>query len=202
VRITIFGATGRTGHLLAGQALAAGHQVTAYARHPERLRIVHRDLRTVGGELDDDAAIRGAVRGADAVIEGVGAVSEGTRRIVTAMQDAGVTRLVAISTCSAEDPADRPDPKVRALVRLVKTAAPGPYAQVRAAAQIIRASDLDWTLVRVARLTSRPAAGAISAGYYGHGAIGLSITRADLAAFLLSQATGRTFVRQAPAISN
>jgi uncharacterized protein YbjT (DUF2867 family) len=34
LRITVFGATGRVGHLLVRQAIAAGHTVTAYARNP------------------------------------------------------------------------------------------------------------------------------------------------------------------------
>ena len=95
MRITVFGATGRMGHLLVGQALDAGHAITAYARNPERLRIGHPNLSVLAGELDNDEAVLAAVQGADAVIEGVGAVSDGTRRIVAAMDESGVRRLVA-----------------------------------------------------------------------------------------------------------
>ncbi|HVT69206.1 MAG TPA: NAD(P)H-binding protein [Trebonia sp.] len=73
------------------------------------------------------------------------------------------------------DPQDLPDIKVRALVQVVRTAAPGPYREVRRAAEIVRASGLDWTLARVARLTDKNAAGQVRAGYYGHGVVGLSI---------------------------
>jgi putative NADH-flavin reductase len=202
LRITVFGATGRTGHLLVGQALDAGHAVTAYARNPERLRIGHPNLSVLAGELDNDAAVLAAVQGADAVIEGVGAVSDGTRRIVAAMDDSGVRRLVAVSTCSVPDPQDLPDAKFKALVQFVRTAAPGPYREVRRAAEIVRASGLDWTLVRVAKLNDNDAAGQVKAGYYGHGAVGLSTTRTDMAAFLLDQAANLTYLHQAPAISS
>jgi putative NADH-flavin reductase len=202
LKITVFGATGRMGHLLVGQALDAGHAVTAYARDPERLRIGHPNLSVLAGELDNDEAILAAVQGTDAVIEGVGAVSDGTRRIIAAMDKSSVRRLVAVSTCSVLDPQDLPDAKVKALVWFVKTAAPGPYREVRRAAGIVRASGLDWTLVRVAKLNSNNAAGQVKAGYYGHGVVGLSITRADMAAFLLKQAADLTYLHQAPAISN
>lgn len=202
MRITIFGATGRMGHLLVRQALDAGHDVTAYARDPEKMRTAHPRLSVVAGRLDDGDAILEAVRDADAVIEGVGAVSDGTRRIIGAMEHAGVGRLVVVSTCSVPDPRDRPDAKFAALVTFVKTVAPGPYAEVRRAADLVRASDLDWTLVRVARLNSHPATGRVKAGHYGHGVVGLSITRADMAAFLLGQVSDTTYLRQAPAISN
>jgi uncharacterized protein YbjT (DUF2867 family) len=202
LRITVFGATGRMGHLLVRQALDAGHAVTAYARNPERLRIDHPNLSVLAGQLDNDEAILAAVQRADAVIEGVGSASDGTRRIVAAMDKSGVRRLVAVSTCSVPDPQDLPDAKFKVLVRFVKTAAPTPYQEVRRAAEIVRASGLDWTLVRVARLTDKKAVGQVKAGYYGHGVVGLSITRGGMAAFLLDQVASLTYLHQAPAISN
>lgn len=66
----------------------------------------------------------------------------------------------------------------------------------------MRASGLDWTLVRVAKLNHKNAAGQVRAGYYGHGVVRLSITRADMAAFLLEQVADLTYLHQAPAISN
>ncbi|MFD0021301.1 NAD(P)-dependent oxidoreductase [Streptomyces sp. NPDC058382] len=202
MRITVFGATGRMGQLLVRQALDAGHEVTAYARTPDKLRITHAKLAVIAGQLDDDGAILEAVRTADAVIEGVGSESAATRRIITAMNTAGVRRLVVVSTCSVPDPADRPDLKLKALVQFVRTAAPRPWAEVRSAAEAVRASELDWTLVRVAKLNDSQGTGDIKAGHYGLGSVGLSISRADMAAFLLGQVTDTTYLRRAPAISN
>ncbi|MFJ9633916.1 NAD(P)-dependent oxidoreductase [Streptomyces sp. NPDC101175] len=202
MRITLFGATGRMGQLLVQLALDAGHEVTAYARTPGKLRITHPHLSVVTGQLDDDEAILEAVRTAEAVIEGVGSESAATRRIITAMDTAGVKRFVVVSTCSVPDPDDLPDAKFKALIQFVKTAAPRAYTEVRAAAEAVRASDLDWTLVRVAKLNDKAAHGNIKVGNYGHGVVGVSITRADMAAFLLAQVTNGTYVRSAPAISN
>ncbi|WP_328718693.1 NAD(P)H-binding protein [Streptomyces sp. NBC_00247] len=202
MRITIFGSTGRMGQLLVRQALDAGHIVTAYARTPAKLLVSHPNLSVVAGQLDDEEAILEAVRGADAVIEGVGSESAATRRIIAAMDASGVGRLVVVSTCSVPDPADLPDLKFKALVRFVKTAAPRAWAEVRAAAEAVRASDLDWTLVRVAKLDNGPATGEIKVGHYGHAVVGLSLSRADMASFLLGQVTDLTHLREAPAISN
>ena len=57
MRITVFGATGRMGHLLVGQALDAGHAVTAYARSPERLRIGHPNLSVLAGWMSHDVGL-------------------------------------------------------------------------------------------------------------------------------------------------
>ncbi|WP_328463912.1 NAD(P)-dependent oxidoreductase [Streptomyces sp. NBC_00448] len=202
MKITIFGATGRMGQLLVRRALDEGHTVTAYARTPGKLRVTHANLSVAPGQLDDHEAILEAVRTADAVVEGVGSESAATRRIIGAMDTAGVKRLVVVSTCSVPDPADRPDLKVTALVRFVRTMAPRPWAEVRSAAEAVRASDLDWTLVRVAKLNDQPATGDIKVGHYGQGVVGLSLSRADMAAFLLGQVTDETYLRAAPAISN
>lgn len=202
MRIVIFGATGKMGQILVRKALAEGHTVVAVVRNPDKITFQDANLLIVKATLDDAVAIKDALHGADAVIEGVGSVSEGTRRIVSAMEDLGIKRLVVVSTCSVDDVNDLPDIKRKALVAFVKTAVPGPYAEVRKAAEIVRASQLDWTLVRVAKLADKPALGQIKSGYYGRHQVGLSITREDMATFLLSQITDSTYLRAAPAISN
>ncbi len=63
MRITVFGATGGVGQEIVGQALAAGHEVTAVVRDPDRLpeRLDRAALAAVV-RLDDPAAVRGATR--------------------------------------------------------------------------------------------------------------------------------------------
>ena len=72
MKLTIFAATGGIGRQLLEQAVAAGHDVTAVVRSPEKLsgeavRVVKADLAA-----PDPAALESAVRGADAVLSGLG----------------------------------------------------------------------------------------------------------------------------------
>ncbi|MGA9193056.1 MAG: NAD(P)H-binding protein, partial [Anaerolineales bacterium] len=60
VRLTVFGATGRTGRQVLRAGLEAGLSITAYARHPEKLADVAGRMRVIQGELDDEAALRQA----------------------------------------------------------------------------------------------------------------------------------------------
>lgn len=124
MRLTRFGATGKAGQLLVRHALDQGHQVTAYARNPIRLD-ARPGLTVVAGELNDRAAARAAVTGADAVISLLGPGRDkasieplvpGMQTIVDQMTETGVRRLVATSTPSAPDPADRRDLRIRAMV--------------------------------------------------------------------------------------
>src|SRR5206468_8493075 len=96
MRLTIFAATGGTGRQVLDQAIAAGHDVTAVVRNPRKLG---REVRVVKADLSapDPGVLESAVRGADAVISALGAVSrsdvgvawQGTRAIVQAMKATG-----------------------------------------------------------------------------------------------------------------
>ena len=73
MELTIFGATGVTGASLTGQALAAGHEVTAVVRDPARLSVPHSPrLRVLTADLMDPGAISPAVAGADAMFAAFG----------------------------------------------------------------------------------------------------------------------------------
>src|SRR5579859_3601305 len=103
MKLTIIAATGGVGRLILEQAIAAGHHVTAVARHPERLNAGVRSV-TVDFDDPDQEALRPAVQGADAVLSGLGArrasesgiASRGTQAIVAAMQSAGARRIIAV----------------------------------------------------------------------------------------------------------
>jgi putative NADH-flavin reductase len=72
MRLTVVGASGKTGRHLVEQALHAGHTVTAVVRNPTRLPIRHQRLQVVTADVLDPAAIQPAVAGADAVISALG----------------------------------------------------------------------------------------------------------------------------------
>ncbi|MFC0332613.1 NAD(P)-dependent oxidoreductase [Paenibacillus sepulcri] len=202
MKLTIFGASGKTGQLLTLNALERGHTVTAYVRSPERFEIRHERLSVVVGTLEQDEAIGRAINGADAVAELVGAVSEGTKRIVTAMKQHGIRRLVAASACSVSDPNDLPDVELSMLVSFVESHRIENILAVRRAAEIIRASDLDWTLVRIPVLNDRPGGSTVKVGYPGRDEVTIYLSRADLASTILRILETDGQIRQAPVVSN
>ena len=210
MRITIFGATGGTGKQLVEQALAAGYQVVAYVRNPSKLNTRHENLTIVQGDLADQAMIERAISGADAVISVLGPrgdsknkpITRGMQNIIEAMKKKGVRRLIISSTLSAKDPNDLPDFKAKALVNLVKLTMHAAYEEIVSVAETVRKSDLDWTIVRLTTLNNNPKSGKVRVGYLGKGEVGLRISRADLAEFMLKQVQDTKYLRQAPVISN
>jgi putative NADH-flavin reductase len=53
MKLLIIGGTGGTGQELIKQALEQGHTVTALARNPEKLNIIHQNLRVIKGNILD-----------------------------------------------------------------------------------------------------------------------------------------------------
>jgi putative NADH-flavin reductase len=210
MKIAIFGATGETGRQLVEQALAAGYQVVAYVRNPSKLNTKHENLTIVQGELADQAIIERAVSAADAVISVLGPrggskgkpITRGMQNIIEAMKKQGVRRLIISSTLSAKDPNDLPDFTAKALVNLVKLTMHAAYEEIVSVAETVRKSDLDWTIVRLTTLNDNPKSGKVRVGYLGKGEVGLRISRADLAEFMLKQVQDTKYLRQAPVISN
>jgi putative NADH-flavin reductase len=217
MKLTILGAGGRTGTHLAEQALSAGHDVVALMRHPAKLTLRHERLRVVQGELNDEAAVTDAVRGADAVLATLSPkifggprdlpLASGTGTILAAMRTHGVRRLVYSWGPSILIPR-------RPLLRAVRNASfallgrlPATRSMVNETAQVgeaIRGSDRDWTIVVVTVPHDEPGSGRVKVrtGAGTGDRVGSRISRADLAQFMLAQADDLRHARQELRISN
>lgn len=211
MKLTIFGATGATGTALASQALAAGHDVTAVVRDPRRLKVAaHPRLRVVTGDVMDPGSIAPATDGADAVISAVGphgtgpttVIRDSARSLIQAMDKTGGRRFVQVTGSIVVDEGE--SPYMRYLVKPVarRTFLRHVCADMRAAEDEIRRSDLDWTIVRPPSLNDRPATGSYRVANDRNLPHGFSVTRADLAACILRLLGDQTTVRRHVAVAN
>jgi putative NADH-flavin reductase len=203
MRISIFGANGGTGRVLVRQALDAGHEVVAVTRRPGEFPFAHPRLVIVGADVRDGQAVRHAVEGAGAVLSSLGVpftrkpvtvYSEGVSVITTAMSRLGVKRIAVVSSTAVEPHrhAEGGFMLNRVMQPLVSaTIGKTTYADMRVMEDILRHSDLDWTVVRSAGLFE---AGRVSSYQVSDGPLdGVFTSREDLAACLLAQASDSRF---------
>ena len=196
MRIAVFGANGPTGRLLTGQALAAGHQVAAVTRQPDSFPLRHDRLEVVGSDVLDPAAVDAAVAKRDAVLstlgvpagkEPISTYSRGVANIVAAMKQHEVRRLAVVSS-SGVDPQPYSDGGFlfnRVLLPYVtQVLGKTLYDDMRRMEALVRASDLDWTIVRPSGLYHLRSV-TDYALVEGH-ADGRFTARADLAASMLA----------------
>jgi nucleoside-diphosphate-sugar epimerase len=212
LRVTVFGATGKIGHHVVDQLLAAGYSVTAYVRNASKLTIAHPNLSVVEGELDQPASITRAIDGADAVISALGPtlrrgatgtpITDGTRNIVEAMKATGVRRFIGLATPAAADPRDLPTFKAKLFRLMPRLAFPNALTEIDGMTEAVTRSDLDWTIARIISPNDRPTKGTIRSGFLGRDKVSSAMTRTDIATFLVGQLTDDTYIRAAPVISN
>jgi len=208
MKIVVFGATGGTGRQVVTQALAKGYQVVAFTRSLQKLPANGDNLIPFEGDIGEAEKVSEAIQGVEAVISSLGptdnkaqfVASRGTANILAGMKQHGVSRLVVTAGAGVSDPNDAPKFFNKLMNRLVKSISGNVYADMVEVARIVRESDVNWTIVRVPRLIDGPKTGKVSVAWVGKG-MGMQISRADLAAFLLDQLEDDTYLRQAPAIS-
>lgn len=209
MRIVVIGASGGTGRQLVEQALARGHQVTAFVRNPAKFRVVHENLRVVAGNVLDRTSVLKAVEGSDGVVCALGhkrwfypnaILSSGTRHIVDAMESTGVRRFVCETSLGVGDSFGRLGLYYTLFV--VPFILPLYYWDKYRQERVIRGSKLDWVIVRPAALTNGAKRGRYRHGpRVGNWLLTLRVSRADVADFMLNQLTDDTYLRATPAVA-
>jgi putative NADH-flavin reductase len=206
-KVLVLGATGGTGQQVVSQALQRGHRVTTLVRDPSRLSVTSERLRVLTGSVTDGAALAGAVRDQSAVISALGVgkslksgelIARAMPCILRAMESEGVSRLVFTSAFGV-GATHRDVPLLpRIFIRLLLQDL---YRDKEAGEELLRRSDLDWTLVYPTGLVDGPATGRYRVGERLALRGFPRIRRADLADFLLSQIEDTTYVRKGVLIS-
>ena len=207
MKITVFGATGGVGRQVVEQAVAAGHDVVAVVRDPgslpESVAFVRADLSTA--TVDQ---VTRAVQDSDAVLSCLcprskaeaqaGIVTTATRLIIDAMKEAGPRRLIVISAVPVGTTASpaRPTPPAadpgdgwmvtHVMTPIVKMFFKDTYRDLAEMEDVVRESGLDWTIARPPRLLDKKLSGRYRTDAVQNIPGGRSISRADLAHFMLA----------------
>lgn len=203
VRIAVFGGTGGTGRRVIDQALTAGHEVSALVRRPGSVT-VHERLRLVVGTVQQQLAVDAVVHGQDVVISALGPAqkgpvtvcTDGVRAILAAMHTGQVRRLVVVSAHGAAETHDR---SLYSLALWMSVA--GKMRDKEHMEELVRASPVQWTIIRPPALSNRGGTGTYRTGTDLKIGLTSKISRVDLADFLLREATTPTFAGQAPRIT-
>ena len=207
MKLIIFGSTGTIGRCLVDQALAQGHQVTAFARNPAALEIEHPNLSHFPGDVFEPVSVAAAVKGCEGALVSLGSHkltgkvrSVGTQHIVQAMEQHQVKRLICQTTLGVGDSQANLNFFWKTLMfGLILRSVFNDHVAQEA---IVKRSTLDWVIVRPAAFTDGPATGAYKHGFLPTDKkLSLKIARADVASFMLQQLADDTYLHQTPGLS-
>jgi putative NADH-flavin reductase len=163
----------------------------------------------VVGDVRDEKTLREALKGQDAVVSALGTpaspfrevtlLSTSTRALVDAMKAEHVPRLICITGIGAGDSAGHGGFLFDNLIfpLLLKKV----YADKNRQEAIVRDSGLDWVLVRPSVLNDKPRRGPVRALTDLSDFHGGSISRQDVATFVLDQLRADTWLHRAPLIT-
>ncbi len=208
VNILVIGGTGKTGRELIKQGLETGYKITALVRNPKKVKIDHPNLRVVQGDVLRPESFGKAFQGQDAVLSALGhkrfivptsILSAGTRNVIVEMEKHGIKRLICITSLGINDSRFR--------MGLYYTLFAIPfilffYFRDKAKQEdLIRESELDWTIVRPGQMTNgRKRMKYRTGNDLGSYILTLWISRADVAHFMLKQIGDPGYLHQTPGI--
>ena len=208
MKLIIFGSTGGTGRQIVAQALEQGHDVTAFARSPERLEQKHVKLQVIKGNVLDFASVERAIQGQDVVLCALGMSmkdktmlrANGTKNIIRAMEKTGVKRFICQSSAGVGDSSDTLPFLMKYLI--VPFMLRRAFADHEIQENYIKESQLDWIIVRPAALTDGEHTGSYQHGYTADNkTVTNKISRADTADFMLKQLADNSYLHKMPCIS-
>ncbi len=209
MKLIIFGSTGGTGRQVVGQALEQGHDVTAFARSPEKLNQKHEKLQVVKGNVLDFASVERAIQGQDAVLctLGLPAIMDksnlranGTKNIIRAMEKTGVKRFICQSTAGVGDSSATLPFLMNYLI--VPFMLRRVWADHEIQENYIKESQLDWIIVRPAAINDGELTGSYQQGFTADNkTVTSKISRADTADFMLKQLADTNYLHKTPCIS-
>lgn len=205
MKLVVFGASGKTGIHIVKQALGQGHEVTAFVRDVLKLSVKHENLTAVTGNVLNSEDVEAAIQNQDAVLVALGTSttskntlrSDGTKNIIDAMQKATAKRLIVMTTMGAHDSWAQLTFAGKAFFRTM-------LKHVKADHELqedyVKASGLDWTIVRPSGLTDGEQNGNYKVGTDSN-LKAARIARADVAEFMIKQLHNDTWMHKAVSIT-
>ncbi|MCO4292353.1 SDR family oxidoreductase [Solitalea sp. MAHUQ-68] len=203
MKIIVFGASGRTGSQIVKQALNRNFHVTAFARNPYGVHMLHPMLEIIMGDVLDHEKVHEALQGHDIVLSALGFVNPehrliGYYNIINAMKDLEIKRLIAVGGMGVL--------QATADTIIAKTPSfPSQYVSVSESHhkvyEALNNSHLDFTFVCPPNIIQGEKTGnyLVKPDYHPGG---MSINSGDLADFMLNEIKDQAFIRKRVGICN
>lgn len=216
MKLLVLGATGRTGRELVKHALAAGHEVAALVRNPDAITTRNPALTIITGSPENMSDVDQAMAGCAAVLVALNnnrssdapwakpvspprLIETSVWNAVAAMASHDIRRILILSAAGVGDSFAAAPWLMRVLIR--KTNLAHTYRDHEAVDAYIRATDIDWTLVRAVGLSNSETDRRLVVSDGHHPRPGMTISRSRVARFMLDGLEDSSLYRQSPVVS-
>ena len=217
MQILILGATGRTGKQLLQQALHKGYTVHALVRDKSRVSLANSRLYLFEGTPNDLAAIEQAMQGCEAVLSVLNIsrtsdfpwaglrtpkdfLSDSINKVIAVCNKINCKRVIVVSAWGVNETKKELPGWFRWVVD--HSNVKYPYLDHGVVENLLKASSLDWTIIRPAGLTNSSREKSVKVSFNADPKPGYTISRRNVAKFMLEALENRNFLRQSPTISS
>ena len=204
MKIAVIAANGRSGQAFVEAALTAGHSISAGVRGKSYLKS-HPSLTVVECDATNEAQLENLLSGQEAVASFIGHVKGSEpnvqtiaiQKVVDVMKALGVKRLISLTGTGVRFPGDKISLIDRFLNLSISIIDPARVKDGKNHVEVLKASDLDWTVIRVLKLQNVPPK---PFTLLEHGPTKWYVGRQEVAQAVLQVLEQRSFVKQAPII--
>jgi putative NADH-flavin reductase len=205
VKIAVIAANGRSGQTFVKAALDAGHQVIAGVYRQNDF-IDSRNLVVKKCDATNKLDVANLVSGCDAVVCLIGhgrrspprVQSEAISNIISVMNQKKIKRLISLTGTGVRFDNDRPNLIDKILNFSIKLIDSERIKDGIEHAEILKKSNLDWTLIRVLKLTNGSHKGTVLFSRVGPAET--FTPRSRVASAILDVAEDSKFIKEAPII--
>ena len=205
MKIAVIAANGRAGQAFVEKALAAGHSVQAGILGTSYLK-PHPNLTPLPCDATKEEDLQRLISGQEAVVSLIGHVkgsqadvqTKAIEKVVAVMGALKVSRLISLTGTGVRFPGDRVTILDRFLNFGVGFVDPDRVHDGQNHVEVIKKSNLDWTVIRVLKLQNVPAR---PFTLTEHGPTKPYVSREEVAEAILQVLEQNSFIRQAPIIS-
>jgi len=211
MKIAILGSTGFVGKVLLSKALEKGYQIKTLVRNPEKLEDLSDKIEIIQGNVFDPSAVEATIGGTEAVLSTIGPpqrnpgnpelYEKAMKDIVRIMDKHGIKRYIHIGGAAHKGGENEVWKFNRKFLRLFLNLF---GKQILVAKhlewEVLKSSDLDWTLVRPPRIANEAASGSMSINEKNLKYLKVSVE--ELTDFILQQISSKDWIRKAPLISS
>jgi putative NADH-flavin reductase len=163
MNICVFGADGRTGVEVVRYSKDKGYNVTAFVYNKNAKDYLPENIKIVQGDVLKYEDVRNAISESDAVISVIGHIknsdplmqTKGIQNIVKAMKETGVKRIISLTGTGVRINGDTPSLLDKLLNMALKIIDPKRIIDGIEHAKVLQNSNLDWTIVRVLKLSQK-----------------------------------------------
>jgi putative NADH-flavin reductase len=210
MKIAVLGSTGFVGKILIHKAVAAGYEVKTLVRNPDKLNDISDNIEITVGSVFDPSAIETTIVGTEAVLSTIGPPRRNPgnpelyekvmKDIVRIMDKHGIKRYIHIGGAAHQGGENETWNFDRKFLRLFLTLfGKNILIAKHLEWEVLKSSDLDWTLIRPPRIANEAASGNIFVDEKYLKSLKVSVE--DLTDFILQQISSNEWIRKAPLIS-